>query len=348
MPEGLPSIHQIPSNLRVGVVGVGSIGARHLRNLSAMGAHELVATDLDPSRQDVVADVERAAWVGSVNELLARPVDVVFVCTPTHLHAEVAIAALRAGAHVFIEKPIAVTMDHADLIVQEAARFSSVVMVGCNMRFHPGVSALKQAMDNSLVGQPWLIKADFGQYLPNWRPTKDYRSTYSSRVAEGGGIVLEAVHEFDYLHWLGGAIRDVAGYASKLSDLEIDGEDTAGLGLRFQSGLVAEIHLDYLRYEKARGCEVLGSEGIVSWRSHGDPPERIEVKHFDKNIRVWRDLVQIDEWDGNEMYLAETAHFLQCVESGQTPVLDAAGGRNVLNMALSSRSSVLEGWHVLK
>lgn len=310
-----------------------------------MGAAELVATDADPSKNTVVGEVERAMWAGSVEELLDRSLDAVFVCTPTHLHADVAIAALRAGAHVFIEKPIAVTMDDADRIVDEAAKTSSTVMVGCNMRFHPGVAALKQALDESSVGTPWLVKAEFSQYLPNWRPTKDYRSTYSSRVAEGGGIILEAVHEFDYLHWLGGEIRDVAGYADALGDLEIDGEDSAGLALRFKSGLVAEVHLDYLRYEKARGCEVLGSEGIVSWRSYGDPPERVEVKRFDKQSRSWSEVVQIDEWDGNEMYLAEVAHFFDCVANGTQPMLDANGGRHVLKMALSSRSMARQAWH---
>jgi predicted dehydrogenase len=312
-----------------------------------MNVAELVATDVDASRKAVVNEIARATWAESVENVLARSPDVVFVCTPTHLHADVAIAALRAGAHVFLEKPIAVTMDDANRIVLEAARTSSIVMVGCNMRFHPGVTALKQALDQSLIGRPWSIRAEFSQYLPDWRPAKDYRSTYSSRVAEGGGIILEAVHEFDYLSWLGGEISQVTGYAEKLSDLEIDGEDSAGLAFRFDSGLVAELHLDYLRYDKARGCEILGSEGIVAWRSYGHPIERVEVKHFDKQTHAWTNLVQIDQWDSNQMYLAETAHFFSCVDGGATPMLDATGGRHVLKMALASRSLAVGGWHAL-
>ena len=75
--------------------------------------------------------------------------------------------------------------------------------------------------------------------------------------------------------------------------------------------------------------------------------ERVEVKHFNKPARAWRDLVQIDEWDGNEMYLAEVAHFFGCIADGATPMLDAAGGRHVLKMALASRSMARQAWHAI-
>ena len=336
------------SGLSVGVIGAGSIGTRHIRNLSALGTGDIIATDPDLSRRDIVTAIDRVRWAASAGEVLSERPDVVFVCTPTHLHAEGAIAALAAGAHVFIEKPIAVTLDDADRIVDAVEAHDRVVMVGCNMRFHPGVAAIKRAVDDGIIGRPLVARAEFAQYLPSWRPEKDYRKTYSAKVATGGGIILECVHEFDYLRWIGGEITGVAGSAAKVSELEVDGEDTADIALRFANGMIAEMHLDYLRYDKRRGCEILGTDGIVSWRSYGGPPERVEVKYFAKASKTWTDLEVHPSWDGNRMYVDETIHFLDCLANGNPPMLDADGGREVLRIALASRSATTLAWHGLE
>lgn len=324
--------------LRVGVVGLGSIGSRHLRNLAAAGVGSLVATDADPAKA-AVARASGARWAPGLAQVLDAAPDLVFVCTPTHLHREAAVVALEAGAHLFVEKPIAVTREDAQAIAAAAERSGRVAMVGANMRFHPGPAALKRLLDEGAVGRPLLLRAEFGQYLPDWRPQTDYRRTYSARMAEGGGILVEAVHEFDYLRWLAGPVTGVDARWARVSDLEVDGEDTAVFTLAHASGAVSATHVDYLRPEKARGCEVVGSEGVAVWRSDGPPPEHVHVRLYSRATGAWTDVVDEPVWDGNAMYVDELTHLLACVLDGSRPAQTAREGAEALGLALRAREA---------
>src|SRR6185369_13479350 len=127
---------------------------------------------------------------------------------------------------------------------------------------------------------PLCFRARFSHYLPNWRPGTDYRTSYSARRAHGGGIVLEGVHEIDYVRWMAGEVASVSAWAGRLSGLDIDSEDCALITLHCKSGAVAQIHLDYLSPLKLRGCEVVGEDAVLRWASEGKAPERVRVTRF--------------------------------------------------------------------
>jgi predicted dehydrogenase len=320
------------------VAGCGSIGRRHISNLLALGLGDVIACDPDEAAADAVARSHGVRAFTDIQTALAETPDAVFVCTPTHGHLNLAEQALKAGAHLFIEKPLAVSLAGTDRLAKSVGEMARVALVGCNMRFHPGVTAMRSALEAGLIGQPYSYRAHVGEYLPDWRPGQDYRQAYSARAAEGGGIVMEGVHEIDYLRWLGGEVTDVRAMTARTSDLEIDAEDVAEIVLRLESGALAHIHLDYLRAVKARGCEVIGPGGLLIWASEGKPPrERVTVRHYDADRSVWSDLVSLDSYDGNEMYLDELRHFSDCLSGKAEPMLDIAGARRVLEIALQVR-----------
>src|SRR5206468_5770621 len=120
----------------------------------------------------------------------------VLVCTPPHLHVDIALRAVGAGAHVFVEKPIATTPAGVDLLARDAARAGRSVLVGYNLRFHAGLRRMKALVDGGAVGRVVSLRAEFGQYLPDWRPAQDYRTGYLAQP-ESGGIVLDGSHEID-------------------------------------------------------------------------------------------------------------------------------------------------------
>ena len=325
--------------MRFLVVGCGSIGRRHLTNLVQMGAGQVLACDANPATLDAVTSGLGIPGFSDFKEALDQGPDVVMVCTPTHLHMPPALAALEAGAHLFIEKPLSSSLEGTDRLLKLAQQKQRTVLVGCNMRFHPGVAHLKRELDAGAIGEPLLFRAHFSHYLPNWRPGQDYRQTYSARRDQGGGIVMEGVHEIDYLRWLGGEIAEVKASRALLSDLEIETEDSALLLLRLAAGRLAEVHLDYLRPFKSRGCEVVGTDGILTWLSDGKAPERVRVSRYDPGDGRWKDIHRCDEYDGNQMYLEEMRHFLACIVGEATPMLDVAGARRVLEVALEAGGS---------
>src|SRR5262249_418599 len=157
----------------------------------------------------------------------------------------IASAALAAGADVLIEKPIATTLAGVADLLTQAERLGRRIHVVCNMRFHPGVATLHRSL--SRVGRPLFAPAQFAQYLPDRRPGVDYRTIYSARADMGGGIVLDAIHEIDYLAWFFGPTERVIAEAGRLGELEIDVEDYAAVVLTHGGGVRSEIHLDCLQ-----------------------------------------------------------------------------------------------------
>ena len=159
------------------VVGCGSIGARHARNLRTLGA---AVTAFDPDRGRT-ARVQQEAGVmvaTSLDAALDSAPELVLVCTPPHVHVQVARQAIAAGAHLFVEKPISHTLDGVDDLLAAASASGRAVCVGYSLRFHGGLRKIKELMDEGAIGRPLLVRAEAGQFLPTWRPTQDYREGY--------------------------------------------------------------------------------------------------------------------------------------------------------------------------
>jgi predicted dehydrogenase len=179
-----------------------------------------------------------------------------------------------------------------------------------------------------------------GNYLPSMRPGRDYRALYAAQRSEGGGVVLDAVHEIDYLSWLFGKVTNVTCRAEKLSELDIDVEDHALLALAHTSGTRASAELDYLRLRKSRGCEIIGTRGVLAWHSDGKDPERCSVRFFALNGGEWETIDEVTRVDTAKPYQDLMRAFLREIEEpGTTPLLSAADAADVLSVALAALES---------
>ena len=192
--------------LRVAVLGCGSIGRRHLGNLRTLGLTDLIACDPSPEVCRALREELHVPCVTSWEEVRRAEPEVVLVASPTALHQEQAQAAAQAGCHLFIEKPLAASREGLDALLLEADRRRLVTMVACNMRFHPGPMAVKRLLDGDAIGQPLSARIQTGSYLPRWRPAHDYRQSYSASPEQGGAI-LDCIHEIDLALWFFGPAR---------------------------------------------------------------------------------------------------------------------------------------------
>ena len=255
------------------VIGLGSIGKRHAQHLVDQG-HNIAGVDpYATAHFDFpLFDSLESAW-------RFEP-DMVWICSPTCLHAQQAIEALGRGVHLFVEKPVAHNLEAALTIKDVWANMSQkrLIWVGCNMRFHPAVVRLKKAIDDGLIGRPLICRIHFSHYLPNMRPGTDYRQTYAAQANQGGGVILDDIHDIDLALWLAGSAKRLVGLAASSGLLEMDVEDVAHVSLLHESGAFSEIHMDFLRRDKSRGIEVIGDGGTLEWRSMGKNPERATLK----------------------------------------------------------------------
>jgi predicted dehydrogenase len=316
------------------VIGCGSIGKRHLSNLKQLGVTDLAAFDV---REDRCREVEEQFGVPVFAELasaLSQAVRVALVCTPPYLHLQHALMAARANCHLFIEKPIADVMEGLDQLLEEVKGRRLVTFVACNFRFHPGLRHVKVLLDKGAIGKVISARAQFGQYLPDWHPWEDYRQGYSARRSMGGGVVLDRIHEIDYLSWLLGEVTEVYAMVDHMSHLDIDTEDVAEILLRFNSGVIGSVHLDYLRRTYDCSLEVIGEEGIIQWHYQDN-----SVRWYQINESVWHGL-EWPHYDGNEMYLAEMQYFMKVLQGQDASELDVNKGKRILAIALAAKQAV--------
>lgn len=320
--------------MRILVIGCGSIGARHAQN--AMHWAEVGVIDANP---EAAASLQQqgAPLFSDLADALSWQPDGIVVATPHSSHVSIAMQCLTAGVPMLIEKPLSDSMQEADGLREAAAKAagSPKVFGVCNLRFHPGPAALKSHLGK--IGEPLFCRAYFGSYLPAMRPNRDYRDVYAAHYDQGGGIVLDTIHELDLVAWLLGPITRVGGASARLSDLEMDVEDYAEIHLAHKCGARSQVHMDYLQRYKTRGCEIIGTEGTLNWRSIGKRPEQMHVEFLSATGE--RTLVATqDAVDPSQMYVELMAAFRRSIEDpGCTDLQSIDEAVDVLEAALSMR-----------
>lgn len=319
------------------VVGCGSIGKRHISNLRACGIERIVGIDPDPSaRAAVEADFGTRTDERYEPEKLQEG-DVVLVTAPSSLHARIGEAAAERRCHVFVEKPLATDVADGEALVEAARRNDVVGMTGSNWKFHRSFMRMKEVIASGALGRLVYARADFGSYLPDWHPWEDHRTGYSAKAELGGGVLLDS-HEFDYLRWMLGEPRAVSCLTSRVAELEIETEALAVCTVQFEGSLEAQVYLSYAERPYRKECLFVGSEGTLSWSF-----DRRSVRLFDAGTKRWSTWAEPDDYDLNQMYLAQTAHFLSAVETGARPETTLADGLAVLRVIDAARSSSSHG-----
>lgn len=246
------------NSLKVLVVGTGSIGRRHIANLLDLG----VKVSFYSYRG---ADVVGADSVTDLASALKSDFDAVVVANKTDQHMDVAIRAAHEGKHIFIEKPVATCLVGCEELQNIVQQRSLVVEAGFMLRFHPNLLWIKQSLDEGVLGDVMYLSASVGQWLPDWRPESDYRTSYSAFRSSGGGVIFDLIHELDLVYWLAGGVAEVCAMTRYFESLAIETEAIAQIGLRLKSGVLAQVHLDYVRPAYNRRLEIVGTNGVLSW-----------------------------------------------------------------------------------
>ncbi len=325
--------------MKILVVGCGSIGRRHVSNAASLA--EVGVFDLDGDAARACAEGNRAETFPSLEAALDWEPDGVVIATPHSSHLRVAKAAVEAGADVLIEKPISDNPAGIAEFLDLAEARNRRVFVVCNLRFHPAVELLKAGLLE--IGRCLFARAHYGNYLPDMRKEVDYRTLYCSRRETGGGVILDSIHEIDYLSWFFGDVESVCATSATIGDLDIDVEDYAAVNLTHECGVRAEIHLDYLQRCKRRGCEIVGTEGTLVWVSEGKKPERCRVRIFRASTGKWETLLSSDGIDEARPYEKLMQSFLDAIEGRANILLDGRTAARELGVALAARTSAETG-----
>lgn len=318
------------------IAGYGSIGRRHMRNLLALGQREIV---LYRSHRSTLPDDELQGLPveTSLEQALSHKPDAVVIANPTALHLDVAIPTAEMGCHILMEKPISHSLERIDLLQQAVERGGGKILVGFQYRFHPGLQKVKSLLEEGAIGRLLSIRVEWGEYLPGWHPWEDYRQGYSARSDLGGGVVLTLCHPLDYLRWLVGEVEELYASVGRISDLEIDVEDSAEMLLHFSGGAVGSLHLDYYRRPGVHRIEMTGSNGILAWDNADG-----SVKLYRPDTTNWEMYSVPEGFERNTLFMDEMRHFLEVVSGKGSPVCTLLDGKRALQLVLAAYRSSAE------
>lgn len=319
------------------IAGLGSIGRRHLHNLEALGQQDIL---LYRTHHSTLPDADQVKY--PVETDLAAALDhnpeAVIISNPTALHLQVAQPAAERGCHLFLEKPISHAMQGVDQLRKTVERQGSRVLVGYQFRFHPGLQFVRHLLRTQAAGQPLSVRAHWGEYLPGWHPWEDYRQGYSARADLGGGVILTLCHPLDYLRYLFGEVQSVWAFTAAHSDLDLAVEDTAEIGLRFRSGIIGSVHLDYVQQPPEHWLEIICTAGTIRWDYRDG-----SVSWFRDSSAGWQMQPAPEGYTRNQMFLDQMQHFLDVLEKDAKPACTLNDGIRALELALAAHESADSG-----
>jgi predicted dehydrogenase len=237
-----------------------------------------------------------------------------------------------------MEKPISHSLERIDELQAAVKRGGGRVYAGYQFRFHPGLRRIKDLLVSQAIGRPLSVRAHWGEYLPDWHPWEDYRQGYSARADLGGGVILTLCHPLDYLRWLLGEVEALWAFADRLGNLEIQVEDTAEIGLRFASGVLGSVHLDYNQRPPAHHVEIAGTDGLLQWENTTGTS-----RLFRAEITEWEEFPTPAGFERNQLFLAQMRHFQEVVQGKAVPLCTLEDGIKALELALAAIDSQNQG-----
>ncbi len=193
---------------------------------------------------------------------------------------------------------------------------------------------IARLLSEGFIGRPISTRAHWGEYLPGWHPWEDYRRAYSARADLGGGVVLTLCHPFDYLRWLLGEVKSIWAFAGQLGDLSLEVEDSAEIGLRFASGGLGSLHLDYYQRPPTHHLEIIGTRGTIRWDNHTGA-----LATYRPEAENWQVTESPAGFDRNQLFMAEMRHFLAVARGEARPLCTLEDGRRALELALAALKS---------
>jgi predicted dehydrogenase len=323
------------------IVGAGSAGRAHAQAIEEIpGARVVVVSNRTPERgQHLAADCQ-ADWEQDWQTAVRRDdVDVVNICTANGVHMEIAVEAAAAGKHLIVEKPLDVTLERADQIIESAQRAGIRMTCIFQSRFADGVRRTKQALEAGRLGRLVLASASV-----KWNRSAEYYSTAwrGTWAIEGGAALInQAIHSIDVLQWLAGPVETICGHiATQIHPIEA--EDTGSAVLRFKSGAQGAIQAstavwpgDAARIELhgEKGTIILEESRIVRWKladaSQIEEDEALALGGIPSGGSA------DPTGFGHELHRRQIVDFIESLKTGRSSLVDEGEGRKALEIVLA-------------
>lgn len=251
--------------MHIAIIGTGSIGSRHLINIKSLKPETTFTFIREKGYTDQLSDEYNADIKTSIKD--GDFYDAVIIATPSSKHMESLRVVIRNNLSCFIEKPVVTSLEDCQSILSlmEENNYTAVSMVGCNLRYLPSLQTIKESVCRGDIGKIVRVTLEAGKWLPDWRPSQDYKTSYSALKSLGGGVILDLIHEIDIARWIFGEYTTYKSFSGHISDLSIETEDVACILLSKENGPIISINLDYVSRQGVRQYRIVGTKGTIEW-----------------------------------------------------------------------------------
>ncbi len=303
--------------IRVGVIGTGAMGQNHLRIYSEMEEVELAGiSDIDQKRVEFMATQFKTKAFTNYKKMFLEGLDAVSVVVPTKLHKQVALDALDAGMQVLVEKPIADTIENAEMIIEAAKKAGKVLMIGHIERFNPAVIRLKEIINSGILGK--IVSISTKRVGP-----------YNPRIRDVGVILDLGVHDIDIISYLyGKKINSV--YAIAGANIH-SFEDHASIILRMDHNFAGVVETNWLTPHKVRQLTAIGVKG-VAYLDYINQTVQLHDNEWIRKAKV----------EHSEPLKNELKYFIDCAATGKKPNPCGEDGKHALEVAMAAIRSYQE------
>ncbi len=318
------------------IVGTGSVGKRHARNLSDLGCN---VSCVDPRRDrlDEIAGegVKLKSVFTSLEEAFAaqETFDGVVVGSPPSVHLEQSLAALVRGKPVLLEKPVSPDLSSGSKLQHAVCDTKTPLLLGYTWRWWSPLLKVKDLLAQQAVGQLRHVKFTMAAHLADWHPWERYQDFFMASKTLGGGALLDESHWLDLMLWFFDMPERLFAKIEKISDLEIETDDNVDILVYYPNDLRVSLHLDLYARPHEKAIQFVGEKGTMIWE-----PNRIKIgKEMDPN---W-DIEEFD-YDRNDMFVEVAKEFLHVLSGGSVKTCTIDDGVRVLRLIEAARMSSSE------
>lgn len=245
------------------VIGAGSIGERHIRNLWQLGYQDIIVYR---QRNLPFRDIANAkvTVITNWNEVLQQKPFAAIICTPTSQHLQQSMLCLQSNMHVLVEKPLAAENFNVQELMNTASANNKYLQVAYMLRYHPLIKKIKNLVEENTYGKLINIQTYWAEYLPNWHPWEDYRTTYAAKKELGGGVALTLSHDIDVCSFIANsAVKRFASFPNSQSHLEINTESLFDTTILYENNTIAHVHVNFMQPVNERWYKFIFDRAIA-------------------------------------------------------------------------------------
>lgn len=317
--------------LGVAVIGCGLVGRRRAEAASRGERTRLVvaADVVYPVAARVAADCGGSAcqdWRAAIGR---DDVSIVVVATPNAYLVEIGVAALEAGKHVLVEKPPGRTLEEAERLAAAARAMGRLCKVGFNHRYHPAIREARTRYDAGRIGRLIHLRARYGH---GGRPGCEHEWRADPRLAGGGELLDQGVHVADLFRWFAGDAQWVAGTAQTSVWPIAPLEDNAFGLLRFEHGVVGQLHASMTQWKNLFSFEIAGETGALAIEGLGGSYGRQRLVHVKRRMEGGVPEIEEQSYDSDPSWSLELADLADAVMTGRRIRGDAEDGAGAMRL----------------